>query len=86
LLEYLLISCLSTKALQASAEDEFAEIGELLYHHKPENRSFEMLNLVKASILNFGQKVFLDTISLNLRGLTTRVMYFANICLECLGH
>jgi hypothetical protein len=46
----------------------------------------QMLNLVEACVLNFRRKEFLKPTSLNLAGLTTRGMHFANVLLECLGH
>jgi hypothetical protein len=46
----------------------------------------QMLDLVKACILNFGWKAFLNLTILNLAGLTARSMYFANVLLQCLGH
>jgi len=46
----------------------------------------KMLNLVKACVLNFGQKAFLKTTTLNLASLTTKSMHFANVLLKCLRH
>jgi hypothetical protein len=46
----------------------------------------QMLDLVKACILNFGREAFLNPTILNLAGLTARSMHFANVLLECLGH
>jgi len=46
----------------------------------------KMLNLVKACVLNFKRKVFLNITALNLTSLTTRSMHFANVLLERLGH
>jgi len=45
-----------------------------------------MLDLVKAYILNFGQKISLNLTTLNLAGLTLKSIQFANILLKYLAY
>jgi hypothetical protein len=46
----------------------------------------QMMDPVKACILNFGRKTSLNPTALKLADLTPRSLQFANILLEYLGH
>jgi hypothetical protein len=45
-----------------------------------------MLDLVKAYILNFEWKVFLNPTTFNLTSLTLKSIHFANVLFKCLRH